>query len=272
MKKKILSLLFVFALCLLLAMPAFAEETESSSYEYSRLMDEANLLSDSEKTQLLEKLDEISERQKLDVVVATVDNLADYTEIRDLADDIYDYCNFGYGDNRDGVLLLISAEERKWYISTCGYGITAFTDAGIDYIGGKMKSNLSDKNYNAAFNIFVEQCDDFITKAKNGTPYDTANLPFEPLSWIWIPISAAVGLIFALIIVSFMKDKLKSVRREPAADSYVRNGSMNVTESRDLFLYNTVSRTEIPKNDSSSGSSTHTSSSGTTHGGGGGSF
>ena len=59
------------------------------------------------------------------------------------------------------------------------------------------------------------------------------------------------------------------------AASYEREGSMNLTNSRELFLYRDVHRTERPKESSSSdsgGSSTHTSSSGTTHGGGGGSF
>ena len=52
-------------------------------------------------------------------------------------------------------------------------------------------------------------------------------------------------------------------------------GSMKLTNQRDLYLYREVHRTERPKESSSSdsgGSSTHTSSSGSTHGGGGGSF
>lgn len=54
--------------------------------------------------------------------------------------------------------------------------------------------------------------------------------------------------------------------------NYMKRGSLNVTESRDLFLYKTFTRTAKPKNNSSSGSSMHTSSSGSTHGGGGGKF
>ena len=72
-----------------------------------------------------------------------------------------------------------------------------------------------------------------------------------------------------------MKSQLRSVAFQENAASYVREGSMNLTNSRELFLYRDVNRTERPKESSSSdsgGSSTHTSSSGTTHGGGGGSF
>ncbi len=33
------------------------------------------------------------------------------------------------------------------YISTCGYGITVFTDAGIQYIGEQIKEDLSDGDF-----------------------------------------------------------------------------------------------------------------------------
>ena len=95
------------------------------------------------------------------------------------------------------------------------------------------------------------------------------------MSWIWIPISLVAGIVLSLIVVGTMKSKLKTVRFQAAANNYVKAGSMNLTESRDIFLYNTMTKTKKEKNDSSSsggGSSTHTTSSGSTAGGGGGKF
>lgn len=208
----------------------------------------------------------------MDIVVLTTDTLDGKTP-RDYADDIYDYGNFGYGESKDGALLLISIEDNDWYISTCGYGITAFTDAGIEYIGKQIKGDLSDGNFAGAFDKFADLCDDFITQARTGEPYDVKNLPKEPLSLIWIPIAIVVGFVLSLIIVGNMKAKLKTVRFQAAASNYIKDNSLNINERRDLFLYNTVTRTAKPKNDDSGGgSSTHTSSSGATHGGGGGKF
>ena len=87
-------------------------------------------------------------------------------------------------------------------------------------------------------------------------------------------IQSPFTIIIASIIVGGMKRKLKTVQPQNSANSYLKEGSLDLTESSDLFLYNTVTRTEIPKDDDSSSgeSSTHTSSSGSTHGGGGGSF
>ncbi len=86
-------------------------------------------------------------------------------------------------------------------------------------------------------------------------------------------ISLAVGILVSLIVTGKMKGKLKTVRMQPAAEEYVRKGSMLVTESSDLFLYSHVDRRAKSKDDDSGGgSSTHTSSSGSSHGGGGGKF
>lgn len=271
MKKKISVFLFAIALCFSVSLPTYAADNGFAD-EYYRVIDMADLLTDSEEAALIEELDEISLRQNMDVVVATTDSPEGYS-VRDYADLLYDQCGFGYGSDADGLLLLISMEDIDWYISTNGYGITVFTDAGIDYIGEQILSKLSEGDYMAAFEQYGELCDEFITQARNGHPYDTGSIPREPLSLIWIPLSLVIGFVLALIVVGGMRSELKSVRSQSTANSYVKQGSMNVTESRDMFLYHTVTKTEKPKNTSSGGgSSTHRSSSGRTHGGGGGKF
>lgn len=271
MKKKITAIIAAFLLCLCTVFSVLATDTEGFADEYYRLNDLADILSESEEQALLAKLDEISVRQKMDVTVVTVDNLDGYDDVTKCADDVYEDCNYGYGSNKDGLLLLISMEDHDWTISTCGYGITAFTDSGIEYIGKKMKTDLSDGNYAAAFDTYANLCDEFITQARNGKPYDTGNLPREPLGIMWIPISIATGVVLALLIVGGMKGKLKTVHSQVAANNYMKKDSLTVSESSDRFLYRTVTRSE-KKKDNDSGSSTHTSSSGTTHGGGGGKF
>lgn len=148
MKKMIESIVLVLALCVCMAVPAMAENGFVS--EYARVLDMADLLSDGEEEALTTTLDNLSVRRNMDVIVVTTNDLEGKT-VRDYADDVYDTAKFGYGSNRDGVLLLISMADRDWYISTCGYGITVFTDAGIQYIGDQIKSDLSDENYAAAF-------------------------------------------------------------------------------------------------------------------------
>ena len=240
---------------------------------YAAVMLAAGLLSRDEAEELNEKLDEISHDQEFDVTAALVNSLGG-SSVQDYADDLYDMCDFGYGADCDGVLLLVSLEDHDWYISTSGYGITAFTDAGIQYIGEQIKPDLADGNYLDAFETYADQCDNFINQANSGEPYDVDHMPKEPLSPIWFGISFIVGLGGALLVVGVNKSELKSVGKQNEAQNYVRPGSMRVTKRSDLFLYRKVTRTEKPqpKSSGSGGSSTHTSSSGNMHGGGGGKF
>ena len=266
MKRKLLSVLFAVVICFSAAIPVCAEES------LSRLMDNADLLTDSEETSLLSQLDNISEKQEMDIVVVTTDNLEGYTP-QEYADNVFDYCGYGIGENRDGLLLLVSIEDNDWHISTSGYAITAFTDAGREYMSEQFLPYLSDGEYYKAFSTYADLCDQFITQAKTDEPYDVGNLPKEPFKiWFNVLIALGIGFVFAIIVVLYMKSKLKSVRFQPAASSYVRNGSMNVTQSGDFFLYSHLDRRARPKDNDSGGSSTHTSSSGSTHGGGGGKF
>lgn len=243
-----------------------------------RIADWAELLSESEEAELSDRLDEISERQKLDIVIVTLESL-EGADIVAYADDFFDYNGYGFGEKKDGVIFLMSMEERDWCISTSGYGITAFTDAGQEYLSEKMVPYLSDGAYAEAFQIFAGQCDDYITQARAGTPYDVDNIPVEPFSPLGALLIAVVaGFVVSLIATGIMRLSLHSVFSQTAADSYMKKDSLRLTKNYDLFLYKNVTRTERPKETSTStsgssgGSTTHISSSGNTHGGSKGKF
>ena len=275
MKKNILITMLTLVLCLFMIVPALAEgENTGDGFadEYYRLLDMASLLSDEDVDSLTARLDELSLRQKMDVVIATTNTLEGKSVVA-YADDLYDNCSFGYGANRDGLILVISMEDNDWYISTCGYGVTAFTDAGIKYIGEQIVPYLSDKDFAGAFATYITLCDEFITQARTDKPYDIGSLPRKPMSPAWILVCLIIGLILSCVTVGKMKAKLTTVRAQAAANSYMKNDSMNITDSREMFLYKNVTRTKRSNESSGGGgSSTHTSSSGTSHGGGGGKF
>ncbi|MCX4295565.1 MAG: TPM domain-containing protein [Lachnospiraceae bacterium] len=268
MKKRIRAVLLIAIFCLSFGMVVCAAEAKTS-----RLVDYADLLTESEENRLLSILDEISERQQLDIVIVTTNTL-DGKSPTVYADDFYDENGYGFGVEKDGVLLLISMEDRDWWISTAGYGIIAFTDAGITYLSEQFLSALSDGDYEKAFTQFARLCDEFIAQARTGEAYDIGELPKAPFSIGYNLIrSLIIGLIIAVIVAMTMRAGMKSVRFQSAASTYIKSGSMNVTEARDLFLYSHVDRKVRQKESSSKGGSqTHTSSSGRTHGGGGGKF
>ena len=268
--------LAALVLAVTLAAPAFAVEGGFADLYY-RMFDDAEVLTEDEDNELEDALEELSLRQSFDVTIATIESMESVgaDSMEQFADDLYDYCQYGYGPDMDGVLLLVSVGDRKWHISTCGYGITAFTDAGIQYLGEQMTPDMADGDYAAAFRTFIQWTDAYVTAAREGHPYDVDNMPKEPFSIVYLGVALVIGLITALIVTGVMKSRLKSVAPQRDATDYVRQGSMKLTNQRDLYLYREIHRTERPKetdSGSSGGSSTHTSSSGSTHGGGGGSF
>lgn len=60
-------------------------------------------------------------------------------------------------------------------------------------------------------------------------------------------ISILIGVVVAFLVVGAMKAQLKSVRQQSGAANYVIGESLNLTVSRDMFLYKRVSRTPRAK-------------------------
>ena len=135
-----------------------------------------------------------------------------------------------------------------------------------------MKEDLSSGNYASAFYTYASECDQMITRAREGHPFSKKDLPHAPLSPLVLPICIVIGLVGAFLIVGSMKSQLKTVRKQAAAANYVRKGSMQLTAQQDLFLYNKIDRVKKEEKSGSGDSTTHKSSSGTTHGGGRGKF
>ena len=55
----------------------------------------------------------------------------------------------------------------------------------------------------------------------------------------------AIGLAVGLTVTLLMKRGMSTVRKQKRADAYVKDDSFSLTESRDLFLYSTVTRIRI---------------------------
>lgn len=238
-----------------------------------RLADFADLLDADQKEELEVKLDQISENYDCDVVV-DIEESIDGMDPTAYADDFFDYNDYGMGNDKSGILFMLTMSEHKWAISTHGEAISIFTDAGQEYITDNIVSYFSDGDYYEGFTQFADLCEKFIVQAQSGEPYDTGNLPEEEIPfYISFLIALVIGFVIALIVSLVMRSGMKTVHMKPDAADYMKAGSLHINRSRDMFLYHHVTRTEKPKNDNSGGgSSTHTSSSGETHGGSSGSF
>lgn len=249
-----------------------------------RVIDNADILTQDEEDELCRYLDEISERNEVDVAVHTTQSLDGYSAM-DYADSVYESYGYGFGDDHDGTLLLIAMDEREWWITTEGFGITALTDYNLMNIEDEFVGYLSSGDYLSGFMKYAELCDYYISQTKefgsNGQyddRYYSNDSYYEPYYSHMTPelysryeyhseqtsgnsyagmiiISLTAGFVIALIVVSTMKGQLKSVRRASGASSYEVPGSLNVTRVQDIYLYRTVAKRRIDNDPPQNGSS-----------------
>ena len=267
-KSCFMALALVFLLTLISSF-SFLFTSVYAQAKVPRLVDNADVLTDSEEKSLLAKLNEISERQQIDVIIVTTYN-AEYNTITQFADD---YNGSNFGDDGDGILLAMDFGKRDWAISTKGKAIRAFTDAGQKYMTDIFIPYISDGDIYKGFDTFADLCDKFIKQYKTGSAYDVGNLPKERNMVFLIGASVIPALLLAFAVCYGMTSQLKTVRRQYAADSYELRNSFYVNTAEDFFLYKRLSRTRRESSSSSGGgSSTHRSSSGGTYGGSSGKF
>lgn len=234
MKRKIVSFILALALCISLAL------TVSASYDVS-VWDDADLLSDWEEIMLSEKLAEISNEYDAEIVIMTLASSGG-RDMDELVNSVYDTMDFGYGADRNGILLLLCMDIREYRILSNGFAGSAITGSDINYIGDVMVPDLSAGNYAEAFDLFADECAYYLGSYIYGQPFDFGST---------MAVSVVIGLILGLIVALILKGQLKSVRRQNAAHVYVKPGSMEVTIHRDLFLYRNVTRTRKANNNSS---------------------
>lgn len=251
MKKRIIIIALTLILAAMLAFPSFADDSIPRYYE------EYDLLSDDEEASINAKLEEMSDRLDADVVIWVTSFFGNLDE-----ESFIDACrkhisnNFGYKSNGYVIMMIdLEAKETYFYIYSEGkVASKAFSDEFFDDLGDDVISLMeSDKCFDA-MNKYADSCDEAITESQKVKYFSVTRLI----------IAAVIGLIIGASVTGSNKAKLKTVRSKTEANYYVREGSMTVTDSRDIYLYSKVTRTEKPRNDGSSGSSgsSHSVSSG----------
>lgn len=274
MKKTIMVILsLTVVLSALFAVPASAY-----SEDYPLLIDDADVLTEDEEENLLAKLVQITERYECDVAIVTVNGLQEgYDSIMEYADDLYDYRGYGYGSDDNGILLLIDMQESEYWMSTFGSAIRIFYDDRIDYLGTVFERGFRSDKYGCLCS-WADECERCLLDPNGENDVERTNEEQRgyKFSFGHVVIALIVGVIFAAAKVGSMTSQMKTAVRQNAANSYVRENSLNLTKQKDIFMHSNVTKTarETDSGSRSGGhsSSTHTSSSGRSHGGGGGHF
>jgi len=131
----------------------------------SRVVDNAEILSQSEESQLIQYLDDIGLSTSCDVIIVTQKSIGG-KNIRDYTDDFFDNNKYGIGSNNTGIILVVDMTDRIWGISTAGDAINIFTDEIQIEIMDKVSGYLSKELYYEGFDIFAKECENVILDSK----------------------------------------------------------------------------------------------------------
>lgn len=256
----------IFSCLLLLLLVTSFAVTAYADFQNPSIVDDAGYLMQSELASLSKELDKIREKYGFEVAIYTESDMTSSTAEAS-ADDIYDYNGYGAGEDDDGILLYICSDTREYHFTTHGEGLKYFNSNGLKYLESKVVPYLSEDDYYEAFRMYIETTDELLQMARDGKPYNEKNLSTKYIIGVVLTCLLA-PLLIAYILMKKKLKKMKTAVENDYAANYVKPGSMNISVSRDLFLYSRITKTERPKESSG----THTSSSGRTHGGRGGSF
>lgn len=233
----------IFIILLLLFIPVCAES--------SSVVDGAGVLSQSSEIALTKGCNDFSALNgDIGIYMVTV-STANGRDIDFFADDLFYTNSFGVGEEKEGIMLLINVGEREYSIYLHGTKTQEiYNSDALTYIEDAIYNDLHASDYSAAFTVFHEKAMDVMTVHLQGKSF---RLPFNVL--FWVIIGAVIGLIVALIRLSVMKSSMRTVRRNDSADGYVVRDSFDLSASRDIYLFRTVTRVYSPKSSSTTRSS-----------------
>ena len=229
MKKRLFSAILVLMLLLSMAVSVSAA-TDAFVY------DEAGLLTEGERSDLANRLAQLSDTYNAQIVVVTIPS-AEGNDPDAVVEYFYDNMGIGYGEGLDGVLLLVCMDPREYRILSNGYCGTAINTGAIDDIGNAIVSDLSDGDYADAFDSFADKCEYYLDGYLNGFPFNFG---------MNLMIALLVGMLAGVITAKSLKGQLKTVHQKNEAKNYIKSGSLNLHTQNDVFLYRDIHRTAKP--------------------------
>lgn len=219
---------------------------ESTIMHY--MLDYADLLSFDEWRALENRAKTLSAEHGCGIYAVTVDNYTSYgDDIESVTHDIYEQLELGEGEERNGIILLLSGEDRDFAVFTYGAGAeSAFDEYGLAQLEESFLDNFAEDDWNGGFSDYIEECGSYLALAESGTPVRKS-------PWGSVCIGVGGGMLISLVVCLILKGKMHSVSRKAEANEYVSTAGLRLTERQEMYTHTTETRTKI-KSQSSGGS------------------
>lgn len=231
-----------------------------SKSKWGHVFDTAGLLTETEQEKLEAAAQELLTKHDFGVYLVTVDDFRDYStnNVFHAALNIYNANNFGTGAEKNGLLLLLSMEDRDLNLMTNGkFGEYAFNDAGRAAMTDFFVDDFGEDDWYAGFQEYLAWADRYLEKAEEGTPYSAENEPWDPFARnfsiiLLILLIVVVPLLPAWIFQSILVKRMKSVEKGREASAYISQ-RLQLTKENDRYTRTTKTKRYNPPKETSGG-------------------
>ena len=232
---------------------AESQTQEPTGADMNYIFDLSDQLSYEEWAELEARAADISQRHGCGVYAAFVDDFTEYgggNDVYKTTYQLYHASELGMGADRDGIIILLSMDDRDYAMFVYGdhaeyafdrYGQKELEDAFLGYFG--------DNDWYGGVSHYLDTCDEYLTRAEEGKPVRKNTLP------MYIIVVAASCAIAGGICL-MLKWKMKTVHQKAEANEYVAAGGLNLTKQYDRYTHTTETRRKVhDDSDSDSGTS-----------------
>lgn len=237
MKKRITALFAALLLALTLCVPAAASGT--CVYDLYGLLTEEECLS------LESTAQELTASSGCGVYIVVVDDYGSYGtgDIYNVTIQIYNNASngFGVGDDRNGILLLISMYSREWSMFVHGeWAEYAFDSYGQAQLESAFLPSFEVDDWYGGFSGYLTACGEYLSLAAQGEPVRASVVS-------GIATVVAISCLVALLVCMVLKGKMKTVHRKVEAHAYVAAGGLHLVDSYDQYTHTTEERRTVEK-------------------------
>lgn len=233
--------------------PETPEATQSGSVSMQYVFDISDLLTYEEWEELETRAADISSRQHCGVYFALVDDYTDYGDggVYEVTYQLYHGSELGFGTDRDGIIALLSMEERNYAMFVYGgYAEYAFDEFGKEELEERFLGDFGDNDWYGGISHYLDACDEFLTKADAGDP---VRLSYWEYFWEYFPAVAVLACLLTGLVCIWLMRSMKSVHQKKEANAYLTEGGLHLTQQYDRYSHTTETRTKIETSSSSGG-------------------
>ena len=209
--------------------------------------DTAGIMTPEERQMLEETAQDISETHDFGLYIITMDNFRDVTDSQDVFDGataLYNNYALGHGEERKGLLFLLSMDRRDFSMVTYSdYGNFVFDAVAREELVYSFSDDFRLDDWYSGFADYLEDCDDMLEDGPDKLQSEITGM---------VGIIFLLPLIIAAVVIAILSRKMKSVFKATEAEAYA-GGGLNLTRSYDQFTHATETRKKRKEESSDGG-------------------